>query len=289
MAGSITCNQATGQCNCKTNVEGLKCDRCRNGTSTLSTSNPDGCSLCTCNAIGSLTETCNINTGLCECKPGVGGTTCDQCLPGFFGLSDTGCQPCTCFADGSVSTECNQITGACNCLPNYSGLQCNECATGRYNISDGCPTCGCDSAGTIAGQIAQCNSITGQCDCKTNVMGRICDTCRTNFTNLDLANADGCSPCDCLANNIDSSSSILCDPVSQQCVCLPSAIGLDCSMCESGFFMSDASLCIPCECNSTGAVNNVCNATSGDCTCVNSGVMGQTCNNCRPGFYQFPR
>ena len=46
--GSITpiCNQTTGRCFCKTNVQGLKCDQCRYGTFDLSQTNPDGCQIC---------------------------------------------------------------------------------------------------------------------------------------------------------------------------------------------------------------------------------------------------
>ena len=289
MAGSVTCNQLTGQCSCKTNVEGLKCDRCRNGTSGLSASNPDGCSICTCNNTGSLTEMCDTDTGLCTCKPGVGGVTCDQCMPGFFGFSDVGCQPCNCFSEGSTSNECNAVTGACSCLPSHSGLTCDECASGRYNLTDSCPLCACDTAGTIAGQENQCNQSSGQCNCKTNVGGRTCNACLTNFTNIEATNIDGCSPCDCFAGNIDPSSTVLCHPISQQCECLSSATGLDCRECASGFYMNDANVCLPCSCNSSGAVNNMCNTTNGHCDCVNDAIIGRTCDQCRPGFYQFPR
>ena len=289
VAGSETCNQATGQCSCKTNVEGLKCDRCRNGTSGLSATNPDGCSDCTCNSTGSFSETCDTQTELCQCKPGVGGARCDQCLPGYFAFSETGCQECSCSTQGSSSNQCNQITGACPCLPNYAGLQCDQCANGRFNLSAGCLPCSCDQAGTVAGQVNQCDQTSGQCSCKSNVGGRTCNTCLTNFTNLDPSNADGCSPCDCFEGNTDPSSGVLCHPLSGQCQCLPSATGLSCSDCQSTFFMNEENVCVPCACNVSGSVDSVCNVTSGQCDCVNGGVTGRTCDACRPGFYQFPR
>lgn len=50
---------------------------------------PDGAgcpSLCNCNRLGSVSDTCNPETGQCECRPGVGGLKCDRCMPGYWGL-----------------------------------------------------------------------------------------------------------------------------------------------------------------------------------------------------------
>ncbi|RXM36346.1 Laminin subunit alpha-2 [Acipenser ruthenus] len=45
---TCSCTDRTGQCTCKANVEGLRCDRCKTGTFGLSTLNPLGCSNCYC-------------------------------------------------------------------------------------------------------------------------------------------------------------------------------------------------------------------------------------------------
>ncbi len=46
-----------------------------------------GCpSVCQCNKLGSVAETCDPLTQECRCRPGVGGSKCDRCLPGFWGL-----------------------------------------------------------------------------------------------------------------------------------------------------------------------------------------------------------
>uniref|UniRef100_A0A674B6M8 Laminin, alpha 2 n=1 Tax=Salmo trutta TaxID=8032 RepID=A0A674B6M8_SALTR len=42
------CVDRTGQCSCKANIQGLKCDKCTLGTFGLSTRNPLGCSQCYC-------------------------------------------------------------------------------------------------------------------------------------------------------------------------------------------------------------------------------------------------
>ncbi len=41
-----------GQCPCKERVEGLQCDRCKTGYTSLSSANPLGCSECSCHGAG---------------------------------------------------------------------------------------------------------------------------------------------------------------------------------------------------------------------------------------------
>ena len=41
--------------------------------------------------MGSNGQNCDDLSGQCACKPGVGGTTCDACLAGFWGFSPRGC------------------------------------------------------------------------------------------------------------------------------------------------------------------------------------------------------
>jgi len=49
---------------------------------------------CECNATGAIPDTvCTNDTiGQCQCKPGVTGRSCDQCMKFFTDLSDTGCE-----------------------------------------------------------------------------------------------------------------------------------------------------------------------------------------------------
>lgn len=60
---------------------------CPDGKTAARGPNGAGCpSLCNCNRLGSVSDTCNPETGQCECKPGVGGLKCDRCMPGYWGL-----------------------------------------------------------------------------------------------------------------------------------------------------------------------------------------------------------
>ena len=282
---SVTCNTITGQCQCKENVVGLKCDQCINGTTVLSGTNSLGCSPCTCNSQGSLSSDCHPETGACECKPGVGGIFCDECLDGYFGFSDTGCELCSCNTSGSLSNVCNKDTGVCSCIPNVEGSDCNVCVSGFYDLPAGCVECGCNTDGTLGGNNT-CHAVTGQCECKENVEGRTCDTCMSGYTGLTASNTAGCAECNCSQFGTDFTGSI-CEPITSQCECLPSATGDRCDNCVSGFYSISAG-CVECECNPDGSSSNVCDVENGDCPC-NVGVGGRQCDFCLAGFFQFPR
>lgn len=52
-----------------------------------------GCRDCQCDLVGSLTaSTCDVQTGQCNCKPGVGTLACNQCLEDHYDFSINGCQ-----------------------------------------------------------------------------------------------------------------------------------------------------------------------------------------------------
>ena len=101
-----------GMCLCKDNVEGDRCDRCKPGFFNLSSENADGCQPCDCNPEGSMTvDTCDLQSGQCECVMGVGGRRCDMCPSGTVGPSQTTTPICLdCFCDG-YSTTCVSDSG----------------------------------------------------------------------------------------------------------------------------------------------------------------------------------
>lgn len=52
----------------------------------------DGCLLCDCYPLGSLSRACDRDSGQCQCKPGVIGRQCDRCDNPFAEVSANGCE-----------------------------------------------------------------------------------------------------------------------------------------------------------------------------------------------------
>lgn len=88
--GSSPCESTGGECRCKANVVGRRCDKCRKGFWNIDSG--EGCSACNCNRIGSVNQTCDIRSGQCHCQPGVIGRHCDSCAPYHYGFSEEGCK-----------------------------------------------------------------------------------------------------------------------------------------------------------------------------------------------------
>lgn len=77
VAGLNMCHASSGQCTCKLDVVGRRCDTCASGFYGLSEANPFGCTECDCDSGGSINLRCEQRTGQCPCKPRVGGRRCD--------------------------------------------------------------------------------------------------------------------------------------------------------------------------------------------------------------------
>ncbi|XP_056455383.1 laminin subunit beta-4 [Gadus chalcogrammus] len=134
--GGGLCESATGQCVCKENVEGQRCDRCKYGFYGLREDDPAGCQMCLCNSQGTMPSAhqCDQVTGECMCEPLATGRYCDECLPGYWGLGNTvhRCSPCDCDSGGAVGSSCSAEDGKCECLPNMAGRRCNDPAHGYF-------------------------------------------------------------------------------------------------------------------------------------------------------------
>lgn len=118
---------------------------CPDGKTIAQGPEDEGCpSLCGCNKLGSFGDTCEPETGQCNCKPGVGGVKCDRCMPGFWGLpkiseGHNGCLACECSVLGSVRDDCEQMTGRCVCKPGVQGQKCSVCnGFGKVLGPNGC-------------------------------------------------------------------------------------------------------------------------------------------------------
>ena len=132
-----SCDQFTGQCQCKDGVAGLKCDLCHDDTFYLyNVSNNIGCTSCQCDVSGTNQSAgCDVETGQCACKEHVESRTCSKCQTGFWNFDSnnpSGCEPCTCYLFGTEngSMACDQMDGQCGCKLHHNndkgqaGRQC---------------------------------------------------------------------------------------------------------------------------------------------------------------------
>ncbi|XP_062396598.1 laminin subunit beta-2 isoform X1 [Sardina pilchardus] len=310
LQGSVNfeCDSRGGQCRCRPNVIGRRCDQCAPGTYGFG---PSGCKVCECSAEGSQTRFCDRITGKCSCRPGAFGPRCDGCQPGHWGFPN--CKQCQC---NGLAEECHQRTGAClNCRGNAAGNNCDRCANGFYGnpeLGSGtqCRPCPCPEGPSSRRHFAaSCHqdprSRQVVCNCNQGYTGIVK---RSEGTNLKRARCDECAPgyygnpsqpggrcqaCRC-NNNIDLSDPASCDPRTGDCrKCLYNTEGPDCGVCKSGYY-GDASRrnCRKCTCNFLGTARDqciakedcVCQRSSGQCQCLPN-VSGLTCDHCAPNYW----
>ncbi|KAI5729364.1 hypothetical protein M8J76_001799 [Diaphorina citri] len=195
---SFECEQFGGQCQCKPNVIGRRCEMCATGYYGF----PD-CHPCNC----PFTAVCDSYTGECICAARVIGKKCDQCEPNTFGYDPIiGCEECNCHPHGVNGTQqCDLFDGSCSCKENIVGRTCDHCVEGHWSFPY-CVPCECDLRGTT---IDICNQGTAECYCKKNVYGAACDVCKEGTFDIQADNVDGCTRCFCFGKTTKCSSSNL--------------------------------------------------------------------------------
>ena len=203
------CNFASGQCECKENVEGLKCDRCKPGFWNLSADNSKGCQRCNCSDKGSIDGSfCDEHSGKCQCKPNVEGDKCDRCKTNYWNLTANvnGCEECDCSTFGRKSNECDSESGTCQCHENYDGLQCYECASGYHRY----PTCDTNYQPRILNNTRNCTcgkKLESTIKCKDEFISKVkrtvCEGTSLENRLRDCDTDDECPP-DLEAMNGDS-------------------------------------------------------------------------------------
>ncbi|KAM4770863.1 usherin [Rhinophrynus dorsalis] len=130
------CDQINGQCKCRPNYQGRRCNQCMPG---FYVSNVHGmrCASCSCHPRGSVNEICDNINGQCICQDSsVTGQNCDKCSDSFFGFdSEIGrCRPCNCNAAGATNGTCHSVSGQCLCKLLVRGLRCDQCVEDASNL-----------------------------------------------------------------------------------------------------------------------------------------------------------
>ncbi|XP_052640257.1 laminin subunit alpha-2 isoform X4 [Harpia harpyja] len=230
--GSVSeiCDSRTGQCECKANVIGRRCDICKPETFGLQSSR--GCVPCNCNSFGSKSFDCD-GDGQCYCQPAVTGKKCDRCAHGFYNFEEGGCTSCECSRFGD---NCDPISGHCICPPNTVGEMCDKCAPNYWghDIVSGCKPCDCSLVGALS---SQCDLNTGCCFCRPEFSGDKCAECRLGYWNYPQ-----CVACQCFLAGTDPQScdtelaKCSCIDHTGQCSCKVNVEGVHCDRCKSGTF-----------------------------------------------------
>ncbi|XP_074675247.1 laminin subunit alpha-2 isoform X2 [Strix aluco] len=315
---SEICDSRTGQCECKANVIGRRCDTCK--PSYFWAPEKLFCIPCGCSALGSMSLQCDVS-GRCICKSGFMGRHCEisrqvpklkenarssqqirvpprkwgissasgcprgayrpAILPETFGLqSSRGCVPCNCNSFGSKSFDCDG-DGQCYCQPGVTGKKCDRCAHGFYNFEEGgCTPCECSRFGN------NCDPVSGRCICPPNTVGDMCDKCAPNYWGHDIVS--GCKPCEC---SLIGALSSQCDLNTGCCFCRPEFSGDKCTECRLGYW--NYPRCVACQCFLTGTDPQSCDTELGKCSCVDHtgqcsckvNVEGVHCDRCKSGTF----
>ncbi|XP_061592831.1 laminin subunit beta-2 [Cololabis saira] len=297
--GSLSgeCNEVGGQCRCKPNVMGRRCDRCAPGTYGFGVS---GCTACDCHSEGSSSHQCNPVTGQCPCRPGAVGRQCSDCRPGQWGFPS--CSPCQCNGHADL---CDPRSGECStCRDDTAGHQCERCVDGFFGnpvLGSGercrpCPCPGNPGSDHFNGHSCRADGAANQivCDCKRGYDGPRCDQCAPGYYGNPEQAGGRCLPCEC-NNNIDPQDPGSCDPRTGQCLrCRYYTDGPSCEQCESGYYGNAlVQDCRRCTCVTAGALQSSCpggqcqcDRESGACLCRDN-VGGHSCDQCAPNHWNY--
>ncbi|KAJ8274539.1 hypothetical protein COCON_G00091640 [Conger conger] len=287
------------RCTCPQGYVGQFCEQCALG---YRRNRPDlgpfsACESCNCNG---HSDTCDPESGMCDCKHNTAGISCEKCKDGYYGDATAGtssdCKPCPC-PDGStcaVVPKTREVV-CTNCPTGTTGKRCELCDDGFFGDPLGesgpvrtCRACKC-SDNIDHNAVGNCDRETGEClKCIHNTVGFFCDRCKEGFYGNALAAnvSDKCKPCSCSPfGTVNRQTSCL--QVTGQCQCLPHVTNRDCSACLPGFYnLQSGRGCERCNCNAIGSANGQCDIRSGQCECQ-PGVTGQHCERCEVNFFGF--
>lgn len=293
------------RCQCPPGYQGQFCQLCVPGYHHDNGGPFARCVPCNCNGHA---DSCNAETGKCDCQDNTDGHNCEQCAKGFYGNALVGspsdCQPCPCPNGGA----CLEIPGnaespiCTECPDGRTGSRCEQCEDGYYGDPMGlmgpvreCSKCDCNH-NVDPNAIGNCDRTTGEClRCVDNTDGFHCERCKSGFFGDALAlkkpgEPPNCRPCQCypVGTNLDDQTYLpICNGFTGDCSCKPHVVGRDCDKCADGYFNLDSGDgCEPCNCDSIGSQNATCHVLTGQCNC-NEGVTGQRCDMCLSQHYGF--
>ncbi|KAM6930149.1 laminin subunit beta-1 [Lycodopsis pacificus] len=297
--GSLSgeCDKVGGQCRCKANVMGRRCDQCAPGTYGFGV---NGCTACDCHSEGSSSHQCDPVSGQCQCRPGATGRQCSDCQPGQWGFPS--CSPCQC--NGHVDI-CDPRTGECRgCRDFTAGHLCERCVDGFFGnpvLGSGehcrpCPCPGNPGSDHFNGDSCQADHTSNQiiCNCKQGFTGPRCDQCAPGYYGNPEQPGGQCLPCTC-NGNIDTQDPESCDPRTGRCLkCQHHTDGPSCAHCQHGYYGNAlAHDCRRCTCVTAGTIQSACSdgqchcdRQTGACTCREK-VAGHNCDQCAPNNWNY--
>uniref|UniRef100_A0A667ZNG5 Laminin, beta 2-like n=1 Tax=Myripristis murdjan TaxID=586833 RepID=A0A667ZNG5_9TELE len=294
---SAECDRVGGQCRCKPNVIGRRCDQCAPGTYGFG---PQGCTACDCHPEGSLSHQCDPVTGQCQCRQGATGRQCSECQPGQWGFPS--CSPCQC---NGHAESCDPHTGECrDCRDYTAGHLCERCVNGFFGnpvLGSGehcrpCPCPGNPGSDHFNGYSCHADHSSNQiiCNCREGYAGPRCDQCAPGYYGNPEQSGGQCHPCEC-HGNIDTQDPGSCDPRTGQCLkCLYNTDGPSCAHCKHGYYGNAlAQDCRRCTCVTAGTIQSAC--SDGECHCdrltgacpCRENVVGHNCDQCAPNHWNY--
>ncbi|XP_046869736.1 LOW QUALITY PROTEIN: laminin subunit beta-2 [Hypomesus transpacificus] len=294
---SADCSKVGGQCRCKPNVIGRRCDQCAPGTYGFGSY---GCIACDCHSQGSLGQQCDPVWGQCVCRVGAAGRQCSSCQGGQWGFPS--CQPCHC---NGHADSCHPHSGEClSCRDHTTGHLCDRCVNGFFGnpvlgVGEHCRPCPCPGnpdSGHFHGDSCHTDQASNQiiCNCRQGYTGPRCDRCSPGYYGNPEQAGGECRPCQC-SGNIDPQDPGSCDPGSGQCLrCLYNTDGPACSHCRRSYYGNAlAQDCRRCTCVRVGTVPShcseagcQCDAQTGACPC-RPNVEGHACDRCSPQHWNY--
>ncbi|XP_061621813.1 laminin subunit beta-2 [Phyllopteryx taeniolatus] len=294
---SSECDRVGGQCRCKPDVMGRRCDRCAPGTYGFGA---DGCTACDCHSEGSLSRKCEPVSGQCQCREGASGRRCSDCRPGRWGFPSCGLCQCNGHAN-----SCDPQTGECReCRDYTAGHLCERCQDGFFGnptlgSGDRCRPCSCPGnpdSDNFNGHSCRADRSSNliMCDCRRGYAGPRCDQCAPGYYGDPEQTGGRCLPCEC-SGNIDTQDPESCDPRTGQCLkCLYRTDGPSCARCQRGYYgNASARDCRRCTCVTAGTVQSTC--SDGQCDChrqtgaclCKENVSGHNCDLCAANHWNY--